>query len=351
MSSAALRSLLVGALVGALAGLSWWAAADGDPATDDVPRVLAYRGFLELDGAGADEPVDVRFTLYADGGDPVWTEEHSAALGRPVAVRGGRFSLLLGRYEPLAEVARDAEPLELGLEVRLDGTWVSLTRREPILPTAYALWSRYAADFDVWRDLSVAGAADVTGTLNAESLATTGAEVHVQGDLTLDGRLLALDAVPSGTVAFFDLPEGTGCPRGWSEFSAGRGRTLVGIAPGGTVAGTVGTGLTDLEARTHTHTVDVVATSTSSDGAHTHSIDIDGAGGSTSTYLENWGQAGVNTSGSAVRSHSHTVNVEAGTSSSDGAHSHTFDPPLTSMSVAAGGDILPYVQLLLCRRN
>jgi|GEM_PF-4102603 len=42
-------------------------------------------------------------------------------------------------------------------------------------------------------------------------------------------------------------------PAGYTEYTAARGRMIVGLPSGGTVAGTVGTALSNLENRTHTH--------------------------------------------------------------------------------------------------
>lgn len=61
-------------------------------------------------------------------------------------------------------------------------------------------------------------------------------------------------SVPSGAVMFFNL---SSCPSGWSELTAARGRYPVGLPSGGTLAGTKGTALSNLENRVapcnHTH--------------------------------------------------------------------------------------------------
>src|SRR3954452_20046065 len=69
---------------------------------------------------------------------------------------------------------------------------------------------------------------------------------------------------PAGQVAFFNLPT---CPAGWQASSAAAGRYLVGLQPGGTLAKTDGTPLTDGEDRPtgkHTHTV--------TDPGHSHTV-------------------------------------------------------------------------------
>lgn len=59
---------------------------------------------------------------------------------------------------------------------------------------------------------------------------------------------------PAGAVMFFDR---SSCPSGWSEFTEARGRYVVGVTDDGTLRGTSGTALSDLESRPvgqHTHT-------------------------------------------------------------------------------------------------
>jgi hypothetical protein len=59
--------------------------------------------------------------------------------------------------------------------------------------------------------------------------------------------------VPAGAILFFAAAS---CPTGWSEYTAARGRFIVALNTGGTVAAAVGTALSDLENRSvgaHTH--------------------------------------------------------------------------------------------------
>jgi hypothetical protein len=52
--------------------------------------------------------------------------------------------------------------------------------------------------------------------------------------------------MPAGAVLFFNL---AACPNGWSELTAARGRYVVGVPAGGTLAATVGTALGNQENR------------------------------------------------------------------------------------------------------
>jgi hypothetical protein len=70
--------------------------------------------------------------------------------------------------------------------------------------------------------------------------------------------------IPSGAVMTFNL---VACPSGWSELVAARGRYMVGLPSGGTLAATVGTALTNTENRPvgqHTHGVN--------DPGHLHTL-------------------------------------------------------------------------------
>jgi hypothetical protein len=65
----------------------------------------------------------------------------------------------------------------------------------------------------------------------------------------------SLTSFPSGAVVFFNL---SSCPTGWSEYTAGRGRYVVGLPSSGTLAGTTGTALSNLENRAvgqHNHAI------------------------------------------------------------------------------------------------
>ncbi len=60
------------------------------------------------------------------------------------------------------------------------------------------------------------------------------------------------DAVPAGTVAFFNGID-DGCPSGWSVPVGASGRLVVGVTVGNTVGGTVGPALSEGEDPTHKH--------------------------------------------------------------------------------------------------
>jgi excisionase family DNA binding protein len=89
-----------------------------------------------------------------------------------------------------------------------------------------------------------------------------GHELDVSGSINFTGALRE-DGVEilSGMIA----PFAGSCPSGWTEYTAARGRYVVGVPSGGTVAGTQGTALTNLENRAvgqHNHGI--------TDPGHTH---------------------------------------------------------------------------------
>lgn len=121
--------------------------------------------------------------------------------------------------------------------------------------------------------------------------------------------------VPTGAIVAFT----TSCPAGWSEYTAARGRVIVGTPSGGTDEGTVGSALTNLGTRTistavaHTHAVGTLVNAAES--SHTH-----GAG----SY--------ANATESA---HTHDVNPANTTSTAGTSHTHAVDPPATDSGNAS----------------
>jgi len=227
-----------------------------------------------------------------------------------------------------------------------------------------------------------------------------------------DGITAVEMALPTGTVAFFDLDT---CPTGWSAFTGADGRAIVGgprgtnvgtaLSSGGTVsisevpahthAITGGGPVTSSSAGDHVHTASASTTNiahthsgtTSSAGGHNHggttgsdthnhaillendngftgsyargASNAPGGGASTAPILNNThshsiGSAGTAhthafTTGSAGGSHSHSVTV-----ATNGAHTHTVDTSglsAASAGVASVDVTMPYVQLLACRRD
>ncbi len=154
------------------------------------------------------------------------------------------------------------------------------------------------------------------------------------GDVTLSN-------IPSGLIALF----ATSCPSGWSEYTATRGRAVIGTPLSGTIAGTTGTALTNLGTRTitdvpsHLHAVDPPSTSSNTTGAHTHSYNVR----SLARNIDNVGPyPDVN------------YGIVSSNTSSDGNHSHTTD--IASFNSASTGSAsvdvtMPYIQLVYCQKT
>jgi hypothetical protein len=149
---------------------------------------------------------------------------------------------------------------------------------------------------------------------------------------------------PTGMVMFYD---GATCPVGWTELTAARGRYLVGLPSGGTLNGTAGTALTNLEDRAsgqHTHTVTVTDpghTHAVTDPGHTHTLTQGSANPASTSQiaLSNRTVAGTTATASATTG----LTVNSGTT---GITASTAFP---ASSVA--GTNAPYLQLLVCRKD
>jgi hypothetical protein len=140
-------------------------------------------------------------------------------------------------------------------------------------------------------------------------------------------------SVPSGAVAYFALP---GCPAGWSPYTGGNGRYIVGLNPGGTNEGLVGTALGDQENRAtgrHNHGVN--------DPGHRHKI------------LK---ASPILVGGNVVPSHvMGTTSSSQLTTLPDTAGNEALSDELTGITLDPSGDVpgtnAPYVQLLTCKKD
>src|SRR3989344_6848003 len=198
---------------------------------------------------------------------------------------------------------------------------------------------------------------EVAGTINATQLNITGRNINssFEGDLQIKGtlyggsplkisgglnitsgnlttlpgaRITGNGSVPTGMIAFF---ASTSCPAGWDEYTAARGRAIVGLVASGTAAGTVGTALTNQEDRTHPHTGPSHSHTYSTAIAHTHTVaGITVAGEASHTHgvgtydaaAEAAHTHGVGTYDAAAEAaHTHGAGTFAG--DSNGAHTHT----------------------------
>jgi hypothetical protein len=183
-----------------------------------------------------------------------------------------------------------------------------------------------------------------TGTIG------TGAVVPYVQLLACRSDALTTATAPAGTAMLFAI---AGCPSGWSELAAARGRAVVGLGAGGTVAGTVGAPLRDLENRAHAHSTRSVTVDTSAVPGHIHSIDPP----ATVTSYFVGGQPRVqlatdrNASILGMAQHRHTVDIQLFGSGAAGAHAHQVTVPVMETTLADAGQVMPYVQLLACAKG
>ena len=199
--------LLVGAalLVAGLVPTLHPAWADGDAATDAVPRILPYQGMLELDGrpldATGDRALHLELALYdgPDAPEPAYRQAMS------VEVFQGRFTAPIGPTglgpdgapRPLQDVIAAADDLYLGMTLLGDpddpDDDIALQNRQRIHATPYAMWAHTATDLTVARDAIVHRHLGVGGDL------------RIEGDVSLPADAIAGDEIADGTVRLRDL--------------------------------------------------------------------------------------------------------------------------------------------------
>lgn len=150
------------------------------------------------------------------------------------------------------------------------------------------------------------------------------------------------DGVPAGLIAFFS----GACPRGFVEFEAARGRTIVATSPFEDVGSTRGSALSSLGTRTitevprHHHSINPPATDTTS-SSHSHSYGdyYYSDTGNTPEYStssgDDVGERRSATRTTSSHTHKHSLNITAFDSAETGS---------SSVDVT-----MPYIQLVACQ--
>ena len=176
-----------------------YADADNDPSTDNVARVIPYEGTIQVDGAGYTGPLDIRFTLYDDADNILWTETYapSGDSGVSEQVFSGQFSVMLGEHVALTDVVLDAEDLFVGVEISTDdfATATPLDGRQRIGMSPFAIWASAGADFDVAGVLEVGEQANIRGPAIVDNY------LRVAGDIRLPSGCLQMEGAGPGTVS------------------------------------------------------------------------------------------------------------------------------------------------------
>lgn len=160
--------------------------------------------------------------------------------------------------------------------------------------------------------------------------------------------------MPSGTVAFF---ESSACPSGWTPLEAARGRALVGRPAGGTIGGTWGTALADLAPPRHAHFFSPGTVTLSSQPNHRHWWSILWPDLEWTSYnapysvitVYQWDN-GIDAEGEGYFPFAAQPDTTLATDST-GGHSHGAPFGLFGTGLSDSRGVLPYLQLLVCRKS
>lgn len=270
-----------------------------------VPDKVGFEGQL-ANSAGqpvADGPYTITFRLYsvATGGTALWNETQS------VNVSDGLYSVQLGSVNPLSPTEFQGERW-LGVEVSGDS---EMTPRIPISAVPFALNARQAMGLQ-GRDVATSAPAD--GDV-------------LKWDETSDQWVPGGAEIPSGAILM--MPGA--CPTGFVEYTAARGRYVVGVPVDGTIEAAVGTPLGNTENRPvgqHNHTL--------TDPGHAHNVK---PGSDWSAGCSNCGNNGVSW-GSANREYDTTAPLTV--------------TAMTGITISNAGNVegtnAPYIQLRFCQK-
>ncbi len=271
------------------------------------PQVVSFQGTVEIDSALYSGTGFFKFAIMdsstGDGTMNYWSNDGTASgvpsQAVPLTVGNGLFEIMLGDTSISGMTTTIADTvfensdtyLRVWFSQELNGPFEALEPNQRIGSVPYALRASYAE---------------------------TGSAM-----------------VPAGAVMFFD---DTSCPMGWTELTAARGRAVVGLPSGGTLNGILGTALANLENRSHSHSVDPATFNTGNGGSHNHTTGEPthkgGVGLTTGSFLIFYGED------------DHLHNISTG-----GSHNHSVNVPNTTSSNASTDDVIPYIQLLTCKKD
>ena len=161
-----------------------------------------------------------------------------------------------------------------------------------------------------------------------------------------DSAASAGATLPSGMIAAFNAA----CPAGWTELTAARGRVIVGVPDAGTLAGTVGTALTDLQDKSVTPTF----TGTPFSGVinHTHPVTDPGHSHTQASTTTATGSAS-NRLGTADTSSTaqNTGSATTGVTTANPAGGVASITPAGTVSAVTTSGVVAYLQLRWCSKD
>ncbi|HYD34825.1 MAG TPA: hypothetical protein VD999_02050 [Vitreimonas sp.] len=195
---------------------------------------------------------------------------------------------------------------------------------------------------------SAAGNLIVEGVIKMTG-GTPGAGKVLTSDANGVASWQTVSGIPSGLIAAF----ASACPSGWTEYTAARGRYVVGVVNGGTVEATVGTAFTtNQESRPvgqHNHSIDPPNTVTDNQGSHAHNV-YTRKEEDNGTWGFDWAQGGYDY---YTCCRFGRPGVFFGTTDSQGLHGHNLNIAAfnSADSGAVAGTNAPYIQLRYCKKD
>jgi hypothetical protein len=160
-------------------------------------------------------------------------------------------------------------------------------------------------------------------------------------------------SIPTGALMMFDA---AACPAGWSAFNQAKGRAIFGLPDNVPNLRVIGAPLSSTnQSPTHTHIAGhSLRATTSPAGDHQHTVDpvaFTTSTQRTGTPGEGTGP-GLNKSAHMTHVHNVTIDVPATNTTQAGAHVHPVS--LTGAVTNAPsplGAVVPYIQVLICRKD
>jgi hypothetical protein len=158
--------------------------ANLNPSVQGIPQVIPYQGVLELNGTPLNRTLTIEFQLY----DTINQENEQFRYKQEITnieVYQGRFTALIGPQGEdsqgntiyLTDVIASTSQLYLGMTLVDPDTneRISMSNRQRLMSTPYAMWASGASRFTVQQNLNVGGEVAVAGN------------VRVGGALTMAG--------------------------------------------------------------------------------------------------------------------------------------------------------------------